>query len=297
MKKLEVLLRRPDFQRNPVLAIWKRLYRRARWTVNPRPWLLPLGGGRRIASPRGGSGALIYYQGCSEPETADFLRSFLRPGMTFLDIGAHIGEYVVLAAVAVRPGGMVHAFEPSPEIFALLQSNILMNGLQNVRLHQTAVSGSEGTVLFEICSEPAISALRAEAEMSASPSRAVLAAIPVATTTLDAWWEPLKVKIDLVKIDVEGAELSVLRGAEQLLSLPAPEAPVLVLEYSPENYARFGYEGSEIEAILKRHRYELFQCATDLPLAAIDIAQLSTGTTNLLATKSPGRVEELISAK
>jgi len=57
--------------------------------------------GLRIRVPHGGAGALIYYQGFSEPQTARFVMRFLRPGMTFIDIGAHVGEYTLLAAQAV----------------------------------------------------------------------------------------------------------------------------------------------------------------------------------------------------
>ena len=58
-----------------------------------------------MVAPKGGAGALIYYQGYSEPETARFLTAFLKPGMTFWDVGAHIGEYSLLAARCVGGAG------------------------------------------------------------------------------------------------------------------------------------------------------------------------------------------------
>jgi FkbM family methyltransferase len=297
MKKLEVLLGRPDFRRNPAAAIWKRLAWRARWKVDSRPWVLTLRGGRRIAAPHGGSGALIYYQGDSEPETADFFRAFLHPGMTFLDVGAHIGEYTILGSDAVHPGGIVHAFEPSPDIFNLLRENIRMNGLGNVELHQMAMSNTEGTQSFEVCREPSISAFRGS-HKPASKSRAVLSEIQVDTTTLDSWWKSRGPRIDLIKIDVEGAELSVLSGALRFLSLPPEDAPTLVFEYSPENYARFGYDGREVAALLRRHDYQLLHTSNRLPTTAIDLTRVAAAQTiNVVATKSVGRLEELIASQ
>jgi hypothetical protein len=86
---------RPDFRRNPVHAIYKRLCWRVRWRLCSEPWLLRLPNGMHIVIPQSGSGALIYYQGWSEPEVASFLIRFLSPNMTFIDVGAHIGEYVL----------------------------------------------------------------------------------------------------------------------------------------------------------------------------------------------------------
>jgi FkbM family methyltransferase len=296
MSKVGVLLNRPDFRRSPATAIWKRLLWRVRWIVDSRPWVLSLDSGRRIAAPRGGSGALIYYQGASEPETADFIRSFLRSGMIFLDVGAHIGEYTILGSDAVQPNGRVHAFEPSPAIFPLLLENVDLNQLTNVEMHQTALSDSEGTSLFEICRESAVSSLHSTKGTPGSSSRAVVSSVQVATTTLDRWWRRLETSIDLIKIDVEGAELAVLRGARDLLALPASRSPVLVVEYSPENYGRFGYEGMQVMAALRDHGYELFQCSARLPLASVDFTRVPReGSINFVAAKSPRRLEEYLS--
>jgi hypothetical protein len=122
---------RPDFRRNPVHAIYKRLCWRVRWRLCSEPWLLRLPNGMHIVIPQSGSGALIYYQGWSEPEVASFLIRFLSPNMTFIDVGAHIGEYVLLAASIVGQGGSVHAFEPDPRNYRLLETNVYLNKLQS----------------------------------------------------------------------------------------------------------------------------------------------------------------------
>src|ERR1017187_7387482 len=67
-----------------------------------------------------------------EPETKILLSNIIRPGMTFLDVGAHVGHYTLLAARLVGPTGHVYAFEPEPENYAILTKNIALNGYTNV---------------------------------------------------------------------------------------------------------------------------------------------------------------------
>ncbi len=98
----------------------------------------------KINIPKSGSGSLIYYQGFSEIETATFVSSFLRPGMTFIDVGAHIGEYTLLAAKLVGDAGQVHAFEPQPSLFPLLQDGIQLNEFSHVTANQLALCDHVG---------------------------------------------------------------------------------------------------------------------------------------------------------
>ena len=107
-------LQRSDFREHPIRALSLRAAWKVRWAVTREPWSLRLPTGQRILVLKSGAGALIYYQGFSEPETADFLLRFLGTGMCFLDVGAHIGEYSLLAAPIVGAAGSVHAFEPNP---------------------------------------------------------------------------------------------------------------------------------------------------------------------------------------
>src|SRR5204863_4628396 len=134
--KISRLRRRPDFQRNPLAAIRRRLWWRLRWAISSEPWHLRLGDDIKMFAPKGGAGALIYYQGNSEPETALFLTGFLKPGMVFWDIGAHIGEYSVIASKCVGTAGRVHALEPRPDVYEFLERNVVANGLSNVTIHR-----------------------------------------------------------------------------------------------------------------------------------------------------------------
>ena len=228
------LLARPDFRRNPLRAVARRVHWRVRWQFNKQPWQLDLGENLKILAPKGGAGALNYYAGYSEPETSNFLLRFLREGMTFWDVGAHIGEYSLLAARQIGATGVVQAFEPHPVTGDLLLRSAQQNGISNVNLHRTAVSERSGTRNFTTETEASISHLDDDGVLA------------VATTTLDQF---LKVEMrtpHLIKVDVEGAELAVLEGSAGLLSHSESTAPTWIIEYAPENCLRFGYSAEEL---------------------------------------------------
>ena len=212
--------------------------------------------GLRIRVPHGGAGALIYYQGFSEPQTARFVMRFLRPGMTFIDIGAHVGEYTLLAAQAVGEAGEVHSFEPNPQIFGLLRENVCLNGFSNVRLLNHAVSDRDGHANFKIFSEPSISRLdHGSSQKTPLQPQDLVNTVTVPTLRLDTYLgSPLR-RVDLIKVDVEGAEQLVFLGATNLLSLPSAHAPVWIFEFSRENYAKFGFEPDGVREFLMRHEY------------------------------------------
>ena len=286
MQGLYRLLRCSDFHRNPARALWRRFIWRLRWQVSTEPWLLPLGEDLKIAVPKCGGGALIYYQGFSEPETADFILRFIKPGMVFLDIGAHVGEYTLLGAQAVGPEGEVHAFEPNPDIFWLLSDNVHRNNLSNVVLNKCAVCNLDGEREFEVYTESSVSSLRSlRKEPRHLRKQAISKVISVPSVRLDTYWAGYEKKIHLVKVDVEGAELLVFLGAERLLSLLGEEAPVWVFEYAPPNYARFGYRHDDLLGLLKQHSYDIWHYGGAGQLIPFDPDSIPPGTINLIAAK------------
>ena len=144
--------------------------------------------------------------GAYEPETTAIIRALLRPGQTFVDVGAHVGYFTLLGARAVGPTGQVYAFEPAPTNLAVLAKNIQANGYDGrVTVVPKAVSNRSGTSRLFVAD-------------SDSMWHTILphwggTHIEVVTTTLDeffeqAGWPP----IHFVKIDVEGAEKEALEG-------------------------------------------------------------------------------------
>ncbi len=156
---IDRLRARPDFQQNATRALARRLYYRMRWAATEKPWRLKLGEDLEVLAPKGGAGALIYYMGYSEPETAAFVRNFLKPGMVFWDVGAHIGEYSLLAARQVGPEGKVEAIEPQPAIRHFLKTNVELNGFQNIRVHGYAASAQRGEATLVLSEEPSMAHL------------------------------------------------------------------------------------------------------------------------------------------
>lgn len=142
-----------------------------------------------------------------EPELAELFE--LEEGMVFLDVGAHIGKYAVRAAVKVGDSGRVVAVEPDRDNFQLLVKNIALNGLRNCIPLRIAAYSSEGEItLFKGPS----SAEHSTSEDFGKGSYKVRARV------LDNVLKEIGVAgLDLIKIDVEGAEIDVLRGLEGTL--------------------------------------------------------------------------------
>jgi FkbM family methyltransferase len=142
-----------------------------------------------------------------EPELAELFE--LEEGMVFLDVGAHIGKYAVRAAVKVGDSGRVVAVEPDRDNFQLLVKNIALNGLRNCIPLRIAAYSSEGEItLFKGPS----SAEHSTSEDFGKGSYKVRARV------LDNVLTEIGVAgLDLIKIDVEGAEIDVLRGLEGTL--------------------------------------------------------------------------------
>ena len=253
IKRIRQLINKPDFRRNPIIALYKRFMWRLRWKIRKEPWVLHLSDGRTIAVPQSGSGALIYYMGCSEPELTAFLKRILKPGMIFFDVGAHIGEYVIVGATTVAPNGEVHAFEPDERNFNLLQNNVKMNNLSNVVLNFTAVYEENTTLELIQTQEPSTSHIASNSLIETGSFQTVKA------ITLDSYKNNKGIdRVDVLKIDVEGAELFVLRGAETLLDKPKGKAPIVIFEYSQANCQRFGYHPDDIIKFLKSKGYTIW---------------------------------------
>ena len=146
--------------------------------------------------------------------------TLLREGMIVFDVGANIGELSLLFSRFVRSSGQVHAFEPVRETFDRLQSIITAAGRSNVRLNQLAVSDENGAVDMNVYSAEYSSwntiANRPLASLGVEIQPPTLQ--KVASITVDQYCADNNIDyIDLLKIDVEGAEYQVLRGAKRML--------------------------------------------------------------------------------
>lgn len=167
-----------------------------------------------------------------EPNKYANLARFLPPGGGFVDVGSNLGEFTVWATRCGGPSTRVLAFEPDPNNRALLERNLRQHHIDSrVQLEAIAVSSSAGTVsLFQGAqSDTSTIAPNAVHELEHMRPRSV---IDVSTETLDAVLERSRLpRVDVVKIDVEGAELEVLKGARELLRAEHPLALLIDLHW------------------------------------------------------------------
>ena len=118
LRRIRALLENERFRNHPLRGIFRRIVWRLRWWLRPNePWLMISRDSTRLLTVHGGIGHLLYCDGVSEPEVTEFVKHVLRPGMIFVDVGAHLGEHALLAAKIVGHQGHVHAFEPRPDVF------------------------------------------------------------------------------------------------------------------------------------------------------------------------------------
>jgi FkbM family methyltransferase len=171
-----------------------------------------------------GSLAELFFMQYEKPSLVPILEAVLRPGGTFFDVGANIGIYTGWAARLVGASGQVHAFEPVPRTRGYLTAFLERNGLAQVRVVPAAVGAKPGSL--KLHTVPHASGL---ASALPRPDRGGTVEIEVPVVTLDGYvLERAAAPPALVKIDVEGFEFEVLRGAEGLFRSGNP--PVVVFE-------------------------------------------------------------------
>lgn len=197
----------------------------------------PLRGVRWL--PASGGKLLRVLLGTYEPEQTGLFQDLIRPGDVVLDVGAHVGYYTMLAAVLTGHAGRVFAFEPSPDNYAFLQSHVAKNRRADITTVNAAVGDHAGEVRFQ------------RGTGSGTGHVADDGMLAVSMVTLDGFARERGIRCDAIKIDVEGAEMAVLRGAEELLGRSHPI--IFLSTHGPELHRdcmaflrRFGYDFTPI---------------------------------------------------
>jgi len=202
----------------------------------------------------------------AEAEIHHLLGQYLQPNDVFVDIGANFGLHTVYAAKLVGEQGRVFAFEPVDNHLNLLHKNLdLSHVRERVEIVSSALSNSaESSLTFYLPPEEEIAVT---ASLSAESEN--LEAIKVSNARLDDYWSDIDRQIKLIKIDVEGAELEVLRGAEELLRRWKPKLLIEVHGFalpsfgtSVQEFRKFladlGYQENRLESEIFRGE-EYFQ--------------------------------------
>jgi hypothetical protein len=198
-------------------------------------------------------GAPVYIAGCWEPNQFAFLDRILRPGMTFLDVGANEGIFTVFAAKRASAGGRVWAFESRARELERLRYNLDLNNL-DARVFPVALAGTNSQE-----SSQTVTLLRLDDIVAAEPPA----------------------RIDVLKMDVEGGELHVLRGAVNALQ---KYRPVILFEVSEKSLRNQASSGAELVEFVRAQRYAIhtFDSSTGLVVPAEPGASGASGE-NLIA--------------
>lgn len=238
LTQLDTRLDRIDRQLDRIDRVVSRIHRdvervklHSGLVLEPARALALLASGQRIyVDPRDrGSGINLLSEGKYEEDELTVFRRFLRPGAVVLDIGANYGIYSISAAPYVRPGGKVIGFEPNPHIWDLFSGSIYVNGLgEIVEARRLGVHDGNGTLRFLIEENRPGGAHIVGADVEPGPEASI---IDVAVIRIDDH-VPSDLIADVVKIDVEGHEESVLRGMRDLIER-SPHVVILMELFYP----------------------------------------------------------------
>jgi FkbM family methyltransferase len=188
-------------------------------------------------------GRQIWLFSSYEPDESRYFNEIIKPDDICFDVGGNIGYFSLLMG-QIASSGSVHVFEPIPLNAALVKTNAELNGLRNIYVNNVAVGSEEGVVNFSISLDSAYSSMRATGRIAEDQS------IEVPLITLDKYIEREGItRVNIMKVDVEGAEDMVLIGASGLLSDPLRQPRMVLLELFDENLAPFE---TSVETIIMR---------------------------------------------
>lgn len=201
--------------------------------------------------------SLALAKGWYDPDENAFYTRTVKPGDVVVEAGANIGVFTLLLAKLVGPEGRVLSFEPDPELRRILEGNIARNGYDNVTVRAAAVAEEPGTMTF-------FRASRNQGDNRLfSHDGDDGASFPVDVVALDdeLVGHP---RIDLLKMDIQGAEVLALRGLRTTLADLPPRA--IMLEFWPHGIAGMGGDPRAMLEELIGFGYEAFEVNTDAPL-------------------------------
>jgi FkbM family methyltransferase len=205
------------------------------------------------------------------------MRRLLQPGMCVLDIGAHHGFYSLLASRLVGPQGRVVAFEPSPREREHLRRHLWLNRCENVDVEPVALGAARSRATLHVMPAFLSGCNTLRMEPGGDPAEV----LEVEVLPLDEYLERHAIsRVDFMKMDVEGAELHVLRGASALLR--DAHRPTILAEVEESRCAPWGHTGREVIELLAERGYRWFGVDARGALRAVPPGQ-ATFDANYLA--------------
>ena len=218
-----------------------------------------------------------------------FVQRFLRPGDTFVDVGANIGLFTVIGARIVGTSGRVYAFEPSKMAYDQLVSSVRLNRLTNVTCVNCALSNKAETRTMIACYD----GYGAWNSLGRPSCNAPTYEETVSCITFDEFAMSVEgiglPKLALMKIDVEGWESRVLDGAKRMLTA---QLPVLMVEFTDANAISAGSSTLAVREILEDLGYNLYRYDMTAKRLIPEPVHRSYPYVNLIACQNPEEVEE-----
>lgn len=193
-----------------------------------------------------------YYSNGYESDSYSFFRKSITKGSTILDIGAHIGLYSVPFSQLTGHQGKVYCFEPTPSTFKVLCSTIRLNNLKNVIPVNYAVSDKTGSVRFNLTTNSGEGS-NANSIVNIDTTKNFL---DIQAYSIDDFRKAHDLKIDVLKIDVEGVEFSALKGANETFMI---DRPIGILALHPNNIVQFGHSLENIWDLLMMYQMNVLQ--------------------------------------
>lgn len=194
----------------------------------------------------------IVYLGTINKYETKILKTIIKPGDIVIDVGTYVdGWYTLLAAKLTGNKGHVYAFEPHPIYYQRLKENVQLNRLTNVTLERLGIFNKSGSFVFY---EAQFGSTIIKSQAVAITKTKQPKEITIQATTLDSYVKAKNIRhVSLIKIDVEGAEMSVLKGGNRLLR--SKNAPDLVVEVFDKQLRHGGSSEAKLLSYLKRLSY------------------------------------------
>jgi FkbM family methyltransferase len=229
---------------------------------------------------------VVFVTGSYEPNEMAFVASMLQPGMTALDVGANVGWFTLTMASRVGPQGTVVAFEPSPRERARLDEEVDRNRLSWVKVRSEALYDTSATLQLHLadlahCGHNTLGGFIYQGVEEVQ-------SVAVVAERLDALLPSLALtRLDLVKIDVEGSELRVLKGAAATLRR---YRPAILMEVQPASLHQLGDDLAALEAFLAELGYSVCSFDPETGLPSVDRSLPLTANVVALSREAEDRL-------
>lgn len=190
----------------------------------------------------------IREHGIYEPATSAAIYRFIKPGMHVIEGGACCGYHALNIAKATGPEGKVYCFEANPHLIGILRKNLEVNGYRDTsEVYQTGLWSCDSELSF-----PLLGRGLGGASFKSPRQLASFPTVPVKVVSLDSMFADKQV--DFLRMDIEGAEIDVIKGASTILS---GQRPTIIMEWIPGE-GRAG-EGAELFALLQEYGYRIYR--------------------------------------